>query len=54
VPPPGSTNTFANRLLEWWERNGRHDLPWQENRTPYRVWIAEIMLQQTQVATVVP
>lgn len=54
MPPPRPSNSFADRLLDWWERNGRHDLPWQENRTPYRVWIAEIMLQQTQVATVVP
>ncbi len=47
-----STRTFANRLLEWWQSHGRHDLPWQVDRTPYRVWVAEIMLQQTQVATV--
>ena len=40
-------------LLEWFDRNGRHDLPWQHPRSAYRVWIAEIMLQQTQVATVV-
>jgi A/G-specific adenine glycosylase len=45
---------FANRLLEWHARHGRHDLPWQHPRTPYRVWIAEVMLQQTQVATVIP
>lgn len=45
---------FAPRLLEWWRRAGRHDLPWQHDRTPYRVWISEIMLQQTQVATVIP
>ena len=35
-------------------RQGRHDLPWQHDRTPYRVWVSEIMLQQTQVATVIP
>jgi A/G-specific adenine glycosylase len=46
--------TFAPRLLEWFDRHGRHDLPWQHPRTPYRVWLAEIMLQQTQVATVIP
>jgi A/G-specific adenine glycosylase len=46
--------TFASRLLRWHTRHGRHDLPWQHPRTPYRVWIAEIMLQQTQVATVIP
>ncbi|HEY0861830.1 MAG TPA: A/G-specific adenine glycosylase, partial [Pseudoxanthomonas sp.] len=46
--------TFAARLLAWFDRHGRHDLPWQHPRTPYRVWLSEIMLQQTQVATVVP
>ncbi|MCC5863692.1 MAG: A/G-specific adenine glycosylase [Wenzhouxiangella sp.] len=45
---------FAARLLAWWECHGRHDLPWQIDRTPYRVWLSEIMLQQTQVGTVVP
>jgi A/G-specific adenine glycosylase len=45
---------FARRLLRWYDRHGRHDLPWQHPRTPYRVWLAEIMLQQTQVATVIP
>ncbi len=41
-------------LIDWHARSGRHDLPWQRDRSPYRVWISEIMLQQTQVATVVP
>jgi len=50
----GSPPAFAERLLAWWEVQGRHDLPWQHLRTPYRVWISEIMLQQTQVATVIP
>lgn len=45
---------FATRLLIWHQAHGRHDLPWQRPRTPYRVWLSEIMLQQTQVATVVP
>ncbi|MDT8438111.1 MAG: A/G-specific adenine glycosylase [Wenzhouxiangellaceae bacterium] len=45
--------TFADRLLNWWQENGRHDLPWQHPRTAYRVWISEIMLQQTRVETVV-
>lgn len=45
---------FASRLLAWYDRSGRHDLPWQHPRTPYRIWVAEIMLQQTQVATVLP
>ncbi|MFC5576425.1 A/G-specific adenine glycosylase [Lysobacter niabensis] len=45
---------FASRLLRWFDINGRHDLPWQHPRTPYRVWLSEIMLQQTQVRTVIP
>jgi len=45
---------FAKRLLDWWDRHGRKDLPWQHPRSAYRVWISEIMLQQTQVATVIP
>jgi A/G-specific adenine glycosylase len=52
VQTPYSRLTHA--LIEWHARRGRHDLPWQKERTPYRVWISEIMLQQTQVATVVP
>jgi len=46
--------TFANQLLTWFDQHGRHDLPWQHPRSPYRVWLSEIMLQQTQVATVIP
>jgi A/G-specific adenine glycosylase len=46
--------TFSARLLAWFDVHGRHTLPWQEARTPYRVWVSEIMLQQTQVATVIP
>jgi A/G-specific adenine glycosylase len=45
---------FARVLVAWHARSGRHDLPWQQDRTPYRVWVSEIMLQQTQVATVIP
>lgn len=45
---------FATRLIAWQRRHGRHDLPWQDTRDPYRVWLAEIMLQQTQVTTVIP
>ncbi len=45
---------FAERLLAWFDHHGRHDLPWQEDPTPYRVWVSEVMLQQTQVATVIP
>ena len=52
--PAAQTPPFAERLLAWWDRHGRHDLPWQHPRTPYRVWISEIMLQQTQVRTVIP
>ena len=45
---------FAERLLRWFDVSGRHDLPWQHPRSPYRVWLSEVMLQQTQVQTVVP
>jgi len=45
---------FSDRLLQWFDAHGRKDLPWQHPRTPYRVWLSEIMLQQTQVATVIP
>ena len=45
---------LAARLLRWHAQHGRHDLPWQQPRTPYRVWISEIMLQQTQVRTAIP
>ncbi len=45
---------FAATLLAWFDVSGRHDLPWQHPRTPYRVWLSEIMLQQTQVQVVVP
>jgi len=45
---------FARRLLTWFDEHGRKDLPWQQDATVYRVWISEIMLQQTQVQTVIP
>ncbi len=45
---------FAPRLVAWYRSAGRHDLPWQVDASPYRVWISEVMLQQTQVATVIP
>jgi len=45
---------FAEQLLDWFDQHGRKTLPWQTNKTPYRVWISEVMLQQTQVATVIP
>lgn len=47
-------SNFARRLIEWQGHHGRHDLPWQGSRAPYRVWLSEIMLQQTQVTTVIP
>ncbi|MDQ3617420.1 MAG: A/G-specific adenine glycosylase [Pseudomonadota bacterium] len=47
-------DAFAPRLLAWFDINGRHDLPWQHPRTPYRVWLSEIMLQQTKVKTAAP
>jgi len=46
--------SFAQRLLTWFDQHGRHDLPWQHPRSAYRVWISEVMLQQTQVKTVIP
>ena len=46
--------SFAESLLRWHERDGRHDLPWQHPRSAYFVWLSEIMLQQTQVQTVIP
>jgi A/G-specific adenine glycosylase len=45
---------FRRQILRWFDRHGRKDLPWQTDPTPYRVWISEIMLQQTQVVTVMP
>ncbi len=47
-------DNFAQRVLVWFDQHGRKDLPWQQSVTPYRVWVSEIMLQQTQVATVIP
>ena len=49
-----SATSFHTRILNWYHQFGRKTLPWQENKTPYRVWISEIMLQQTQVNTVIP
>lgn len=45
---------FRRRLITWQKRHGRHDLPWQNTRDAYRIWVSEIMLQQTQVSTVMP
>ncbi|BBP46984.1 A/G-specific adenine glycosylase [Thiosulfatimonas sediminis] len=49
-----SPEQFYQRLLAWFDDYGRHDLPWQQQLNPYRVWVSEIMLQQTQVSTVIP
>ena len=51
---PVDDATFSARLIAWQRRHGRHDLPWQGTRDPYRVWLSEVMLQQTQVAAVIP
>ncbi len=45
---------FHQRILDWFDAHGRKDLPWQRDTSPYRVWVSEIMLQQTQVKTVIP
>ncbi len=45
---------FTQQVLNWYQEHGRHDLPWQKPRSPYHVWLSEVMLQQTQVQTVVP
>jgi A/G-specific adenine glycosylase len=52
--PSKTTSPLGPRLLPWFDSHGRKNLPWQRPRTPYRVWLSEVMLQQTQVATVVP
>jgi A/G-specific adenine glycosylase len=49
-----SPEQFQLKLLHWFDNNGRKNLPWQNPRTPYRVWLSEIMLQQTQVGSVIP
>ena len=49
-----SIDSFFSRLIRWQRQHGRHDLPWQKTRDAYRIWLSEIMLQQTQVATVIP
>jgi A/G-specific adenine glycosylase len=46
--------SFASRIVHWYRHHGRHSLPWQATRDPYLIWLSEIMLQQTQVATVIP
>jgi A/G-specific adenine glycosylase len=49
-----SPSAFQGNILAWFDQYGRKDLPWQKDLTPYRVWLSETMLQQTQVATVIP
>ncbi|WP_456268398.1 A/G-specific adenine glycosylase [Kushneria sp. AK178] len=53
APQPLDAEYFRTRLLGWFDQYGRTHLPWQQDRSPYRVWVSEIMLQQTQVATVI-
>jgi len=53
-PSPAQRQRFRKRLLAWFDRAGRKDLPWKRTRDPYHVWLSEIMLQQTQVVTVIP
>ena len=45
---------FSEDLIGWQKQHGRHHLPWQQTRDAYRIWLSEIMLQQTQVSTVIP
>ena len=52
VGPQGLPSAFAPRLIAWQRQHGRHGLPWQHTQDPYRVWLSEVMLQQTQVSTV--
>ena len=47
-------DTFSSNITKWYIQNGRKNLPWRKVITPYRIWISEIMLQQTQVKTVIP
>ncbi len=54
IPDAARARRFARDLLDWHAVHGRHDLPWQLDPTPYRVWISEIMLQQTQVSAAIP
>lgn len=51
---PLSSDNFSTRIIDWYHQFGRKTLPWQMDKTPYRVWVSEVMLQQTQVATVIP
>ena len=50
--PPAAMSTFAKKIIDWQKSAGRHHLPWQNTRDPYRIWLSEVMLQQTQVGAV--
>lgn len=54
MPVTLSPRWFSRQVLDWFDQHGRKQLPWQHNPTPYRVWVSEIMLQQTQVTTAAP
>jgi len=54
TPTAAAVRAHRRRLLAWFNRHGRKDLPWQRSRDPYHIWVSEIMLQQTQVSTVIP
>jgi A/G-specific adenine glycosylase len=54
VSLPCKPAVFSQKVLRWFAQHGRHDLPWQNDKNAYRVWLSEIMLQQTQVTTVIP
>lgn len=54
APRRARSPSFASRVIAWQRVSGRHDLPWQGTRDAYRLWLSEVMLQQTQVATVIP
>ncbi|MCF8177598.1 MAG: A/G-specific adenine glycosylase [Sulfuritalea sp.] len=54
LPVSPVVNDYSSRLIRWHKQHGRHDLPWQNTTDPYRIWLSEIMLQQTQVTTVIP
>ena len=54
TPSIAGDKTFSADLIAWQKKHGRHQLPWQNTRDPYRIWLSEIMLQQTQVTAVIP
>jgi len=54
LSPISNQELFSRAVLDWYDVHGRKHLPWQQDITPYKVWISEVMLQQTQVTTVIP